>query len=96
MTHEEISRAVVEALANQAEMEIYEIGEDTDIASLGIDSLDLVETVMALEDSLDTEIMEGDMSAFKKVGDLVAEAERSLARTKDTAPDGEEQPRGTN
>ena len=79
MTHDDIARKVISALAHQSEREIYEIGEDTEIASLGIDSLDMVETVMALEDSLDTEIMEGDMSAFRTVGDLVSEVESSLA-----------------
>lgn len=45
--------------------------ESSFLDDLNADSLDLVELMMALEDELDTEILDEEAEGFKTVGDVV-------------------------
>lgn len=47
---------IAEYLSQQLDISIDEIREDTTFESLGVDSLDIVEMIMDLEDSLGTEL----------------------------------------
>ncbi len=47
---------IAEYLSQQLDISIEEIREDTTFESLGVDSLDIVEMIMDLEDSLGTEL----------------------------------------
>lgn len=62
--------AIRELLAEQLECDPDTINEETDFNSLGVDSLDLVEMVMKLEDKLGCEL-ELDQKLIT-VGDLIA------------------------
>lgn len=64
-----IFEKVAAMLAETLDTDVSEIKEDTEFAALGIDSLDVTELVMNLEDELGIEI-EVDAS-IKTVADLV-------------------------
>lgn len=61
---------------------------DTALADLGIDSLELVELVMAIEDAFGVEISEGDQASLRTLGDVAAFVEakqRGVASALDVA-----------
>lgn len=58
-------------LAEKLECEVSEITMETKFADLGIDSLDVMELLMSLEEELGTEIEMGD-NKVETVADLVA------------------------
>ena len=57
-------------LAEKLECEVYTITMETKFADLGIDSLDVMELLMSLEEELGTEIEMGD-NKVETVADLV-------------------------
>ena len=62
---------VVELLKEQLDMETMEISPDSSFKEdLGVDSLDLFELVMALEDKFGVEIPPEDLEPMNTVGDV--------------------------
>lgn len=73
---EKIQQSVIEAVANQIEVDPSEINGDTSLTEdLNLDSLDFVEVCMALEDiygiEFDTEELSKSMSSSTTVNDVV-------------------------
>ena len=64
-----VFEAIQELIADKMEMDAEEITMDSTFKDLGIDSLDIVEMVMELEDKLDKEIELADK--IETVGELV-------------------------
>ena len=64
-----VFEAIQELIADKMEMDAEEITMDSTFKDLGIDSLDMVEMVMELEDKLDKEIELSDK--IETVGELV-------------------------
>ena len=60
---------IKEIIADKMDMDASEITEDTTFESLKVDSLDMVEIVMDIEDAFDISIETG--GDLKTVGDLV-------------------------
>ncbi len=63
----------IEKVVNDAFEEICkgkEISRETLIKDLGIDSLDLVESLMKIEETLSIEFTDEEMTSFKTVGDV--------------------------
>ncbi len=61
---------IANLLAEKLECEASEIKMETKFSDLGIDSLDVIEMLMSLEEELDTEIEMGD-NKVETVEDLV-------------------------
>ncbi len=55
-----------------------DIADDTEIKSLGIDSLDLVESLMTMEENLGIQFSDEEMLSFKTVGDVYKVIEAKL------------------
>ncbi|MBI5149702.1 MAG: acyl carrier protein [Candidatus Omnitrophica bacterium] len=72
----EIKKVISEQLGVQSE----EIGPKTSlIADLGVDSLDTLELVMALEERFRIEIPEEDVEGMKTAGDVVSYVESKMS-----------------
>ena len=72
MTRDEVLTLVREHLAEELEVEIGRIGEETRFKEdLDADSLDLYELVMELEDRYGISVSEEQASRIKTVGDAV-------------------------
>ena len=63
---------LVKYAAQQLELDIDEITPESTFESLGIDSLDIVELMMALEEEFDIEIPDEDAEKISVVADAVA------------------------
>lgn len=62
---------VKEILANQLQVDVDTITEDTDIMDdLGADSLDVVEMLMAIEQEYGITVPDDVITSFKTVGDV--------------------------
>lgn len=64
----DIEKVVTEAFAEVCKGK--DISRETAIKDLGIDSLDLVESLMAMEEKLGIEFSDDEMMSFKLVGDV--------------------------
>ncbi|MDO8848327.1 MAG: acyl carrier protein [Coriobacteriia bacterium] len=72
MEHEEIFVKVKEVIVDQLSVEEDDVTADASFFDdLGADSLDIVELVMALEDSFGISIPDEDAESIKTVGDAV-------------------------
>lgn len=72
MEQEEIFAKVKEVIAEQLSVEDDDVTADASFFDdLGADSLDIVELVMALEDSFGISIPDEDAESIKTVGDAV-------------------------
>lgn len=72
MEHEEIFAKVKEVIVDQLSVEEDDVSADASFFDdLGADSLDIVELVMALEDSFGISIPDEDAESIKTVGDAV-------------------------
>lgn len=72
MEHEEIFDKVKEVIVDQLNVEEDDVVEEASfIDDLGADSLDIVELVMALEESFGVSIPDEDAEGIKTVGDAV-------------------------
>lgn len=58
-------------LSEQLEVDETTITEETTIEDLGADSLDLVETIMNIEEEFDIEVDDNDVENLKTVGDFI-------------------------
>ncbi len=73
MTHEEVLKLVREHLAEELEVDVAKIGEQTRFKDdLDADSLDLYELVMELEDTYGISVSEEQAARIETVGDAVA------------------------
>ena len=73
MDHDEIYDKVKEVIVEQLNVEEDDVIEDaTFVDDLGADSLDIVELVMALEESFGVSIPDEDAEGIKTVGDAVS------------------------
>lgn len=72
MDHDEIYDKVKAVIVDQLNVEEDDVTEDaTFVDDLGADSLDIVELVMALEESFNISIPDEDAESIKTVGDAV-------------------------
>lgn len=72
MEHEEIFAKVKDVIADQLSVEEDDVTPEASFFDdLGADSLDIVELVMALEDSFGISIPDEDAESIKTVGDAV-------------------------
>lgn len=62
---------VKEELLKYTDYDIVTIKPETELAELGLDSLDVLETIMCAEDKYDIEIPDEDFKHSKTVGSLV-------------------------
>lgn len=62
---------VREELLNYMDYDVETIKLETEIAELGLDSLDMIEAIMGAEEKYDIEIHDDDFKHVKTVGELV-------------------------
>lgn len=62
---------VREELLNYTDYDVETIKLETEIAELGLDSLDIIEAIMGAEEKYDIEIHDDDFKHVKTVGELV-------------------------
>ena len=62
---------VKEELLNYTDYDVETIKLETEIAELGLDSLDMMETIMGAEEKYNIEIQDDDFEHVKTVGELV-------------------------
>ncbi|MBQ7598849.1 MAG: acyl carrier protein [Clostridia bacterium] len=68
---------VIRIIAEYADVPAEEINENTDIrADLGLNSLELVNMAVAIEDEFETEIPDREALGLETVGDIVAVLQR--------------------
>ncbi|MBU4556750.1 MAG: acyl carrier protein [Actinobacteria bacterium] len=73
MEHDEIFEKVKEVIVDQLSVEEDDVIEEASfVDDLGADSLDIVELVMALEESFAVSIPDEEAEGIKTVGDAVA------------------------
>lgn len=73
MGHDEVFDKVKEVIVEQLNVEEDDVNEDaTFVDDLGADSLDIVELVMALEETFDVKIPDEDAEHIKTVGDAIS------------------------
>lgn len=79
MEHEEIIDKVREVIVDQLTVEEDDVNEEASfVDDLGADSLDIVELVMALEESFGISIPDEEAENIKTVGDAVAYIEANV------------------
>ncbi|MDP2182598.1 MAG: acyl carrier protein [Actinomycetota bacterium] len=72
MEHEEIFDKVKDVIVEQLNVDEADVNEDSSfVDDLGADSLDIVELVMALEESFGVSIPDEEAESIKTVGDAV-------------------------
>ncbi|MDD7593231.1 MAG: acyl carrier protein [Peptoniphilaceae bacterium] len=68
---------VMELIAENLDVPVEDLSEDTDIANdLDVDSLDLVELAMAIEDEFEIELDDDVVPTLRTVQDLAEEVKR--------------------
>jgi acyl carrier protein len=67
-----------ELLVTEFKVEVDKIGSAATFKEMGLDSLDVVSLVMALEDRLNVEIPESDLDGVNTFGDALALIERKV------------------
>lgn len=73
MDHDEVLEKVKEVIVDQLNVEEDDVTEEaTFVDDLGADSLDIVELVMALEETFGVSIPDEDAESIKSVGDAVS------------------------
>lgn len=68
---------VIEMLAEQLDCETSTLNAETELATLGIDSLDVMQLLMTVEEEFDTEIEIGE-NKVAIIGDLVKLIEEKI------------------
>ncbi len=83
------------AVADQAELQVDEVNADATMADLGLDDLDVVEVVMAVEDELGIEISDDELVTAAGGGDAAGVCERLTVRAFAAVVDAKRAPRTT-
>lgn len=79
MAMDEVGKKVVDIIANQLGVDKEQITPGANVIDdLGADSLDIVELVMALEESFDLEIPDEDAEKIRTVQDILSYLESNL------------------
>ena len=73
---DDIHQLVLEILLRKKTIDPATIRPETTLASLGIDSLEGLEVIFALEDRFNIRISDEDAAAMKSVGEVIAGVER--------------------
>ena len=81
MRQDEVLAGLAEILAAVARVDPADVTPEKTFADLGVDSLTLVEVVVAAEDRFGMLIPDDDWSRFRTVGDAIAYLERAAAIT---------------
>lgn len=71
LTRENIHNNVLSIIAEQLNMPVEKIKENSTFDELGADSLDRVEIVMKLEEQFNIEISDTEIEKVKTVGDVI-------------------------
>lgn len=72
---------VISILSEQLGMDEYEINGNSDFVNdLGMDSLDTVEIIMAVEKAFNLTIQDNEVEGIRTVNDLVKKIEEKLAQ----------------
>jgi len=79
MTASDIRQALTSILIESFSVDAAAVIPEATFEDLGLDSLDVVSFVMALEDRLRVEIPETDLQEVETIGDAVALLERKMA-----------------
>jgi acyl carrier protein len=69
---------VAEIIAEQLGVDKEKVVREATLTELGADSLDIVESVMALEEGFDVELPDEETTALKNVGDVMDLIEKKL------------------
>ena len=83
-----VQQKVLEIVAEQAVLDVSDVGLDSSMADLGIDSLGLVESIFAIEEAFDISVPfnanDPDASEFdiSSVSSVIAAVERLIAEQK--------------
>jgi acyl carrier protein len=83
---EDIERIVIEILAHRKTFDPADVNPDVTLASLGIDSLEGLEVIFALEDRFDVRISDEAATQMKTVGQVVAGVRLLLCEPRSTTP----------
>lgn len=79
MTEDSILTKICAQLKEIVPDQASDIGPETELrAGLGLNSLDAVDLVMALEDEFEIELPDDELTAFETVGDVAAAVGRQL------------------
>jgi len=82
-----VAERVLGLISHEQGIKISALRRDATFKSLGMDSLDMVETVMALEEEFHGEIPDDDAEKMKTIGDVITYIEVKVAAHKqDVAP----------
>merc|ERR1711963_406451 len=66
----ETMEKVADVVSDQLDVDKSKVVRDATLTELGADSLDIVESVMALEEAFDVELPDEETTALKNVGDV--------------------------
>lgn len=67
----DVLNTIKKILAEQLDIDENSITETTTIEDLGVDSLDLVETIMNIEEEFGIEVDDNDVENLKTIGDFI-------------------------
>ena len=90
MTQDEVLAGVAEVLGRIAKVDPVNVRAAQTFADLGIDSVTMVDVVVAAEDRFGVMLLDDDWSQFTNVGDAVGYIRQVVA----TGPTGATQPAG--
>lgn len=83
---ENIEQIVIEILAHRKTFDPADVNPDVTLASLGIDSLEGLEIIFALEDRFDISISDEAVKEMKTVSQVVAGVRRLVCEPRSTTP----------
>jgi acyl carrier protein len=83
---ENIEQIVIEILAHRKTFDPADVNPDVTLASLGIDSLEGLEIIFALEDRFDISISDEAVKQMKTVSQVVAGVRRLVCEPRSTTP----------
>lgn len=69
---------VISIVAEQFQMDADELTEDTLLAEIGADDMDIADLVLTMEDAFDMDVSVDQANALRTVGDLADLAEEAL------------------
>jgi acyl carrier protein len=81
-SREEVEKTVNEIFVDVFEVEPEKTRADTGLKDLGLDSLDAVDLVVALEKTFGLRIPEGEARKIRTIGDIYENVEKGLAARK--------------